>query len=359
MKVLARYISGIFLRNFLLAASALTLLFFVQAIMGQLFNDNYPTEQVLIYQTLGLAQYLVQMTPPAILLATVVSLSSLSRMNELVACYSIGVGLRQIMTVIFSIVFMVCCLLLVMQDRVLPPFYRKQTTYYWREMKKRPDFYLDLKQDKIWYRSKNLIYNLRSFDVKSNSIIGMAVYAFDEEFRLVEVIEAKKAMFTEAGWTLLDGTVTVFSSKDELPMTTSFDKKALVIGETPKDFREIEKEVDGLRLKELNRYINRIKETGTETRSYRVKLHSKISISFIPIVMCFLAIPFSTRSRREGGLAKDLGLCISITFFYWIFYSMGLSLGSKGTLHPVVAAWLPSMVFSALAGGLLFLRWRR
>src|SRR5204863_7793232 len=142
---------------------------------------------------LGLAQYFVQMTPPAVLLATVFSLSAMSRMNELVACYSIGVGLRQIMTVILSIVFMICCLMLVMQDRVLPPFFRRQTTYFWREMKKRPDFFLDLKQDKIWYRSKNLIYNLRSFDVKSNTIHGMAVYVFDEQFNLVEVIEAKQA----------------------------------------------------------------------------------------------------------------------------------------------------------------------
>ena len=358
MKVLARYISSIFLKNFLLAIVALSLLFFFQAVMGQLFNDNYPTEQVLIYNLLNLAQYTVQMTPPAVLLATVVTLSTLSRSNELVACYSIGIGLRQVMTIILSIVFMVCCLMLVMQDRVLPPFFRKQTTYFWREMKKRPDFFLDLKQDKIWYRSKNLIYNLRSFDVKSNTIHGMAVYVFDEQFNLVEVIDAKEASFAK-GWTLKDGTVTVFSPPDDFPLTSKFVTKELAIGETPKDFREIEKEVDALRLKELSRYIARIKETGTETRGFLVKLHSKISLSFIPLVMCILAIPFSTRSRREEGMGRDLGLCILITFFYWIFYSMSLSLGSKGSIPPILAAWLPSLVFSGIAGGLLYFKWKQ
>ncbi len=359
MKVLARYISGIFLKNFLFATTALTLLFYFQAVMGQLFNDSYPTEQVLVYNALNLAQYMVQMTPPAILVATMISLSTLSRSNELVACYSIGVGLRQIMTIVISIVFMVCCLLLVMQDRVLPPFFRKQTTYFWREMKKRPDFYLDLKQDKIWYRSKNLIYNLRSFDVKSNTIKGMAVYAFDEQFRLVEVIEAKEAQFINKEWLLREGTVTVFSAPDDFPMTSSFETKGLAIGETPTDFREIEKEVDGLRLKELSRYIARIKETGTETRTFLVKLHAKISLSFIPLVMCVLAIPFSTRNRRDEGMGRDLGLCTLITFFYWIFYSTGLSLGSKGSVHPILAAWLPSLVFAALAGGLLYFKWKK
>jgi lipopolysaccharide export system permease protein len=294
-----------------------------------------------------------------VLLATVVSLSTLSRSNELVACYSIGIGLRQVMTIILSIVFMVCCLMLVMQDRVLPPFFRKQTTYFWREMKKRPDFFLDLKQDKIWYRSKNLIYNLRSFDVKSNTIHGMAVYVFDEQFNLVEVIEAKEANFASKGWTLKDGTVTVFSPPDDFPLTSSFVTKDLAIGETPKDFSEIEKEVDALRLKELSRYIKRIKETGTETRGFLVKLHSKISLSFIPLVMCILAIPFSTRSRREEGMGRDLGLCILITFFYWIFYSMSLSLGSKGSIPPILAAWLPSLVFAGIASALLYFKWKK
>jgi lipopolysaccharide export system permease protein len=359
MKVLARYISGIFLKNFLLGVVALSLLFFFQAVMGQIFNDSYPTEQVLVYHALSLAQYVVQMTPPAVLLATMVSLSTLSRSNELVACYSIGVGLRQIMTIVLSIVFMVCCLLLVMQDRVLPPFFRKQTTYFWREMKKRPDFFLDLKQDKIWYRSKNMIYNLRSFDAKSDTIKGMAVYAFDEQFRLVEVIEAKEAQFINKEWRLRDGTVTVFSPPDDFPLTSRFETKELAIGETPTDFREIEKEVDGLRLKELGRYIDRMKDTGTETRSFLVKLHSKISLSFIPLVMCVLAIPFSTRNRRDEGVGRDLGLCLLITFFYWIFYSMALSLGTKGTLHPIVAAWLPSMVFTVVASGLLYFKWKK
>jgi lipopolysaccharide export system permease protein len=301
----------------------------------------------------------VQMTPPAVLVATVITLSSLSRTNELVACYSIGVGLRQIMAIILSIVFMVCCLSLVMQDRVLPPFFRKQTTYFWRDMKKRSDFYLDLKQDKIWYRSKNLIYNLRTFDPKTNTISGMAVYTMDEQFHLVEVVEAKRAQFNQKGWKLQDGTVTVFSGADDFPMTTHFDEKDLSIGETPKDFQQIEKEVNGLRLKELRKYIERVKQTGADTKAYLVQFHAKISLSFIPLVMCILAVPFSTRTRREGGMGRDLALCLGVIFIYWLFYSTGLSLGSKGTVSPVLAAWFPSLFFAGVAGGWIYWKWRR
>lgn len=353
MKTLDRYLVGMFVKNFLLAVLALSALFLFQALLGDLLEHNFQGQQVVVYHLLGLPQTIVQMIPPSILLATVFTLSGLNRTHELTACFAIGIGVRRILALFLSVTFMVSCLLLVLQDRVLPMSFRKQTNYYWHEMKKKPDFFLDVKQDKIWYRAKNIIYNLRSFDAKSNTIQGIAVYTFDERFNLIQVIEAKQAKFTPHGWKLLQGTVTVFSSDNPFPFLNSFEEKDLIISEKPRDFQEIEKEVDGLRLKELYKYIGKRKEAGADTKGYEVKFHSKISLSCIPLVLCILGFPFSMKGRREGGIAKDLGLCLLITFFYWLFYSVGLSLGTNGALPPWLAAWLPSTFFAAVAVALI------
>lgn len=340
----------LFIKNFLLASAGLTTLFVFQGLLGELLAHAYPNEQNIIYSLLNIPQVYIQMVPPSVLLATVLTLSGLSRTNELIACHSIGVGLGRIVTLLLSIVFIISCLVLISEDRVLPPTFKKRRLYYMHEMEKRPDFFLDFKQDKIWYRSQNLIFNLRRFDLVSKTIHGMTVYTFDEAFNLIQVIEAERAQFSDGGgWKLLEGTVTVFSKEDPFPLTNSFKEKKLLITETPKDFQEIEKEVDGLRLKELFRYVERSKAAGADTKAYEVKFHSRISLSFIPIVMCVLGVPFSVRGRREGGAVKDLGVCLAITFFYWLFYSVGLSLGTNGALPPWLAAWLPSTIFAALA----------
>jgi lipopolysaccharide export system permease protein len=358
MRTLDRYLAGIFIKNFLISVLSMSCLFLFQALLAKLVEHEFPGDQWLVFHLLGLPQIIVQMMPPSVLLATTFTLSGLTRTNELIACHAIGVGLSRIMSLILSIVFMACCLVLVMQDRICPPMYKKQQLYYWRDMKKRPDFFLDIKQDKIWYRSRNMIYNLQLFDAKTASIQGMAVYSFDENFNLVQFIDAKRANFTPTGWKLTDGTVTVFSKQDPFPLTQHFKAKDLIINETPRDFQEIEKEVEGLRLKDLYGYIQRMKNAGADTKSYEVKFHSKISLSFIPLVMCVLAIPFSLRGRREGGAARDFGLCLAITFFYWLFFSIGLSLGTNGTVPPLLAAWLPSMVFGGLAVFLIAKRQR-
>jgi lipopolysaccharide export system permease protein len=353
MRTLDRYFAGIFIRNFFLSLLSITALYFFQGLIGELVDHAYPPQQILFDHLLSLPDVLVMMVPPSTILATVLTLSGLTRTNELVAAFSIGIGLRRIVYLILSLVFVICCIVLVMQDRILPPTFRARMTYEMRQMKHRQDFYLDIKEDKIWYRSKNLIYNLQRFDPKNRIIHGMAVYTFDDNFNLVQVLDAKQAEFGEHGWKLLDGTVTVFSAQDQFPLSQRFKDKEIQIPETPADFQEIDKEVDGLRLKELWQYIKRIKAAGADTKGYEVKFHSRISLSFIPLVMCILGVPFSLRGRRDEGAAKDLSMCLGVTFFYWLFYSIGLSLGTNGALPPWLAAWLPSLVFASFAGVLL------
>ena len=288
------------------------------------------------------------MASPSVLLATVLTLSGLSRTHELIAAYAIGFGLKRIVCLFFGVVLFLGALILVMEDRVIPRVFRARTNYYWREMQKRPDFFLDVKRDKIWYRSKNMIYNLQRFDVHSKTIFGMSVYTFDDDFNLTQAVSAAKAEYSSDGWKLIRGSVTVFSKEDVFPMTQNFSEKKILIAETPQEFQEIEKEVDGLKLKDLYAYINRMRDAGADTKPYEVKFHSRISMGFIPIIMCLLGVPFSVGKRRDGSIARDLGLCLGVTFLYWLFYSVGLSMGSNGSLPPIVAAWLPSLVFLGL-----------
>ena len=45
----------------------------------------------------------------------------------------------------------------------------------------------------------------------------------------------------------------------------------------------------------------------------------------------------------------NAGMCILLTFVYWVFYSSGLALGKYGSLSPFISAWLPNIVMTLLA----------
>lgn len=360
MRLLSRYIGGLYFRNYLLTLVGLTALVMTEQFLTKLAEGGFPPSQIATHHFMGTLSMLVQLSPPCAMIATILTISALNRSNELVACYSIGVGLRQIMAVVASTSFIFCCLNLVLQDRIIPPMTKKMVGYYWREMRQRFDFYVDVRKDKIWYRSQNTIYNIRTIDSKTNEVYGMSVYLLTPEFELEKVVDAEKASFRDGKWELTSGTLTTFEGKKGVPagtpQTRSFKRMALQIEETPTDFVEIEKDVDGLRIRELFTYIEKMKRTGADVREYLVKAHSRISLSFIPIIMSLLAIPFATGRRRQGGIAKDLGLSLALTFAYWLMYSITLTMGKHGVLPAVVAAWLPSAVFLALAA---FLGYRK
>ena len=202
-KTLDRYIALTFLKNFLIASGGLTFLWVFQAFLTGMINNDYPANQLVIYNFLDAPERFVQMVPPSVLIATVLTLAGFNRTNELVACYAIGIGLSRLMVLFLTLVTLLCCILLLFQDTLLPALYRNKTTYYWREMKQRTDFHLEFKQNRIWYRSKDLIYNLKAFDQKTQSILGMSVYSFDPSFNLVQTVEAESAVYTPEGWKLL------------------------------------------------------------------------------------------------------------------------------------------------------------
>lgn len=362
MRTLDRYISNLFLKFLFMSSMALAFLFIFQELLRELIDQDYPAAQAIKYHLLNMPQVYVNFFPPAVLTATVFTLSTLAKSNELVACFSIGVSMKRIISLLLSLVFTASCLTLVIQDRLLPPLFRTRTIFHNRVMKGREDFFLDVKKDKIWYRSKNLIYNIKTFDKDLNKIYGMSVYVFDKDFLLTQIIEAKQAFFEpkkngeQSVWRLEDGTVANMNTKDGFPKSEHFDARLLTIQEEPKDFQGIEKEVDGLRVKELYHYIKKVGETGADTKIYEVKLQSKIATAFMPLVMCLLGVPFAGRSRREGGASRDVGLSLVMTFFYWISFSITLSLGTKGVLPPWLAAWAPTMVFSAVSVALMIKR---
>jgi lipopolysaccharide export system permease protein len=353
MQILARYIASIFFKNLLISLMGLTGLFFFQSIITQL--NEYAIQQLLIYTLYDLPKMMVTVAPPAALVAAVLTFSGLSKTNELVACQSIGISLSQMVSVVVPIVFVMCCFSLVIQDRILPAFHEKKSLFYWREIKKKQDFFLDVKQDKIWYRSNNLIYHLRTFDPKTERIFGIGVYVFSEQFDLVEQLQAETASYNGEAWELTAGKATRFNP-DGFPVIESFQSRVLKLKESPRDFKMIEREVDRLRIKELIRFIQANRKSGIDSKAFEVKLHSRFSMSFIPLVMCLLAVPFSVSRTREGRTSKDLMIAFVITFFYWLGYSISLSMGQNGTLPPVVAAWLPSLIFGFMAFFLLLRR---
>jgi lipopolysaccharide export system permease protein len=217
------------------------------------------------------------------------------------------------------------------------------------EILKRPNQYYTVKTNKIWYRSKDLIYNIKTFNPEKALVQGLSIYYFDPRWHLAQLITAGEARFEGANWHLKDGNVTLFADENSFPLTEHFENKVITLDERPGDIQEIDIDSDIMTVSELRRYIRKNKESGLDTIRYEVAYHNKFSFAFVSFVMAFLGIPFSVAKDRSGSFALGVGICLFFVFIYWTLVSLGLSLGEHGTLPPVLAAWLPNGIMLALS----------
>lgn len=353
IKILDRYFFVLFFKNACLSLLGIGSLFFFQQFFMDLLSPEFRLDQALYYNSLFIPFVMTWMSPPSLLMATVLTLSQLTRSQELTAFYSLGVGLPRLLIFPALGVLGYSLLLSEVQNFILPELYKTRLLYLAREIKKRKDFFLDFKKEKIWFFSKNRIYHFGYFDHTHQSIHQLSVYQLGPQFQLEKVIHAPLALWkpspSGSDWELQKGTETELGTPEDFPKTSSFDKKALSFSESIEDFQQLEREVDGLTNPVLAGYIHRMKNLGVNTKNYEVKYHARFSLSAANLILFLLGVPFSLSSRRSDGLAKDLGLCLGVTFLYWLFYSIGLSLGKSGWVSPFWGAWFPTFFFGGLA----------
>jgi lipopolysaccharide export system permease protein len=133
------------------------------------------------------------------------------------------------------------------------------------------------------------------------------------------------------------------------PVLEWSSEKIINIPEKPNDFKVMQKDAEKMGYFELRKYVKKIQLEGYDVTKYLVELQGKIAFPLVTLIMVFIAIPFSMRSERSGGVMQSLGIGIFIGFSYWIVHAFGMSLGKSELLPVFLAAWAANILFGAVA----------
>ncbi len=353
INIIDRYIAKVFLGYFFAGLIVFVTLFITIDVLTNIIRFGAPTEVIISYYSNYIFEVVYQMTPVACLIGTVFTLSELNKTNELVALFSSGMSLARVSAPILALVVLISLVSFWMGDRLLPTIIKKKNYIYFVEIEKKPGLYSTIKTNKIWYRSKNILFNIQTLQVEKKEAQGISLYYFDQNWDLRQMIFADKTQMKGSEWTLKDGSVTLFSEETGAPMTQAFTSKKVIMNEEVSDLQASAGSSSILSLKDLRKFIKKNKEAGLETLQYEVDYHSKFSFAFAAFVMSFLGIPFTVTRGRSGGFALNAGLCVGLAFVYWTFYSSGITLGKYGAISPILATWVPNISILGLSFGLL------
>lgn len=349
-----RYISGYFWSYFFAGILVFTTIFLAFDSLSTMVTYKGVTTDILLQYYLNyLPEVIQKMIPVSCLLGTILTISTLNKNNELVALFASGMSLFRITAPLLTWVFVICMVSLFVGDRIVPQTTKQKNFIFYNDLKKTPGLFSVVKTNRIWYRSKNSIFNIKTMNKEGTKAQGLTLYFFSDAWDLMQMMTADEVDMSSKQWVLKDGSVTLFSGESSFPLTSNFKKKSIAMAEESKDLQSSGQTADMLTQNELSHFIKKNKEAGLETVRYEVDFHSKFSFAFAGLVMSLLGIPFSVGRARSGGVMLNVGICIGLVFFFWILYSSSITLGNHGYFPAFFAAWAPHFVMFGMSYYLL------
>lgn len=353
LTIIDRYISKQYLAHFIAGLLVFVTIFLaIEFTSTSMRFSDVGIDVLKRYYQNYLPMIFYQLTPVGAMVATLFTLSSMNRNNEIVALFSMGLSLARISLPILVLIGLISLLTFWMGDRLVPIFAQKKNYIFYVEMKKRPGLYSVLRKDKIWYRSDNMIFNIQTLNAEKGTAQGITLYYLDEDWDLVQLIKAKTVAMQSKIWNLENGSVTLFAEESSFPLTKTFAKKSLTVNEDLADIRSSPPSSDALSYKELRKFIQKNKDAGLDTLRMEVDMHAKLSFALAGLILSLMGIPFTVQKSRAGGNMFNVGICIVAAFIYWVTFSTFLSLGKNGILPPLIAAWAPNLI---MGGGATYL----
>jgi lipopolysaccharide export system permease protein len=117
----------------------------------------------------------------------------------------------------------------------------------------------------------------------------------------------------------------------------------------PKELRRDDYLKDKLTTPELHQFIKMEELRGSEgLNTFKVELYHRDATPFSVIIMAFIGAVMACRKVR-GGSGLHLAIGIVIAAIFVVMDKFAVTFSTKGNLPPLLAAWLPNIIFSGVA----------
>jgi lipopolysaccharide export system permease protein len=151
---------------------------------------------------------------------------------------------------------------------------------------------------------------------------------------------------TKHKWTIRDYYIrNINALKESIKEGSSIDTTLEIY---PGDFRRRSNIVESMDLFELNKFIRDQKLQGSENiETYLIEKYKRVAVPFSTYILTLIGVCVSSRKSR-GGVGIHIGIGLAFCFTYIVFMQFSSQFAISGSLNPLVAVWLPNIIFAAV-----------
>lgn len=349
MPIIHRYITREILRNFAVVLSVvagiyLTVDFFEK--IDDFIHVDLSVTRIAIFFLHKLPFIIAQIMPVGILISVIVSLGLMNKRNELTALKSSGMSPVYLLKPLIGLGLVSGIVLFFLSEAVVPLTVVKANEIWLQEVRKQN--VAQTREKNIWLKGNRRINHIAVYHPEGRALFGLTVYEFDDSFRIVRRLDAKKALFENNRWLLEDVMLQHWTTDGNFEVVWH-DQMPQILDFSPDDLRQVVRRSEEMGYQELKEYIEKVEAEGYDAAIYRVDLHAKAAFPVVCLVVCLIGSGLALKREFKEHLPAAVICGIATAFLYWVLHSFSLSLGYAQMLPPLAAAWLANFVFLCAA----------
>lgn len=350
LKKIDIYIIKKFLGTFFYAITLLAgviIVFDLSEKIQDLLENHAPISEIIFSYYLNFLPYFINLFSYLFVFISVIFFTSkLATNTEIIAILSSGVSFKRLLRP-----YMIAATFLALMSFVLGNFVIPHTNIKMRDFKQK--YISDLQMDRglnIHFQiAKNNFVYVERYEQKTFTAHKFSLEQFNDDGKLIYKLNSVKAIYDTASesWAIkqyyireLDGL------KEQLTKAYQMDT---IIPLVPDDLILRKEDYEIMDFFEINKFIKDQKLKGAgNVIQYEVEQQKRTAYPFAALILTLIGVSLSSRKVR-GGMGMHLGLGIALTFIYILFMQFATVFAVYGGLSPILAAWIPNIVFSFIA----------
>ena len=265
--------------------------------------------------------------------------------TEIIAILSSGVSFRRMMFPYFISALVIGIFSFILGNFIIPPANEKRLdfmdTYVHRKfVNKERNIHRQIEPGVFIY--------MTNFETSSNTGYKFSVEKFDGK-QLVSKLTSRSIRWNEdiGKWTIKNYFIrTIDGDKESFEKGKSIDS---LFNFGPEEFSRRTDVVEAMNMPELDDFIDeQIMRGDSNISAYKIEKYRRIANPFSTFILTLIGVTLACRKVR-GGMGLHLGLGLVLSFSFILFMQISTVFATNGSMNPLLAVWLPNIVFSFVA----------
>jgi lipopolysaccharide export system permease protein len=346
MKILDKYILKKFISTFFFVVLLFVLILSVIDFTEK--NEDFikakvPGLEILLYYSHFMPYMANLLSPITVFIATVFVTANMASHTEIIAILSSGVSFKRFMLPYLIGAIFIGAGTFILIEWVIPNGNKKRIAFENRYIKEKVE-YKDNAHLKI---GPNTYVYLLSYNNTLHEGYQFSLETIEGN-QLKSKLKSNRIVWQpkKNSWLLDKYVVRQFNGNKETVIRG--ENKDTVINLLPKDFGSTYQLQETFTMSELNNYIDELKDRGSENiEVYLIEKYERYTYPFAIIILTVIGVIVSARKAREG-VGFQIAFGFLLAFIYILFVLMSRGIASVGSIGPLLASWIPNIIFSCI-----------